>query len=82
MTPRASKSGEDRSLTEQLIQEVVVNVPRALIAEAVDLVIFIRGRGRDRRVDNIVRINGLDADGYHLRPVTDLRHLAHTGDPS
>jgi len=30
---------------EQLIQEVVVVVPRALIAEAVDVVVFICGRG-------------------------------------
>ena len=31
---------------EQLIQEAVVTVPRALIAEAVDLIVFIAGRGR------------------------------------
>jgi type IV secretion system protein TrbB len=53
---------------EQLIQEVVVVVPRALIAEAVDVVVFICGRGRARRVDEIVRVIGLDADGYRLEP--------------
>ena len=30
---------------EQLIQEAVVTVPRRLIAEAIDLVVFIGGRG-------------------------------------
>jgi P-type conjugative transfer ATPase TrbB len=55
---------------EQLIQEVVVVVPRALIAEAVDVVIFICGRGRARRVEEIVRVTGLDADGYCLEPIS------------
>ena len=35
---------------EQLVQETVVTVPRRLIAEAIDLVVFIRGRGMARRV--------------------------------
>ncbi len=30
---------------EQLIQEAVVTVPRRLIAEAIDLIVFIRGDG-------------------------------------
>ncbi|MDE2166783.1 MAG: P-type conjugative transfer ATPase TrbB [Alphaproteobacteria bacterium] len=48
---------------EQLIQECVVTVPRRLIAEAVDCVVFIRGRGTDRRVETIASITGLDAGG-------------------
>ncbi len=55
---------------EQLIQEVVVVVPRALIAEAVDVVVFICGRGRARRVEEIVRVIGLDADGYRLESLS------------
>lgn len=55
---------------EQLIQEVVVRVPRALIAEAVDVVVFICGRGRARRVDEIVRVVGLNADGYALESIS------------
>lgn len=55
---------------EQLIQEVVVTVPRVLIAEAVDVVVFIGGRGRSRRVEEIVRVTGLDADGYRLEPLS------------
>jgi outer membrane protein OmpA-like peptidoglycan-associated protein len=35
---------------EQLILEVAVNPPRALIAEAVNVVIHIAGRGRKRRI--------------------------------
>jgi len=62
---------------EQLIQETVVTVPRALIAEAIDLVVFICGRGRARRVDNIVRVIGLDANGYRLEPISDPQNSKH-----
>lgn len=52
---------------ELLIQEAVVTVPRSLIAEAVDLIIFISGRGRERRLDRIMRVDRLDAAGeYNL----------------
>ncbi|HVB16656.1 MAG TPA: P-type conjugative transfer ATPase TrbB [Stellaceae bacterium] len=48
---------------EQLIQESVVTVPRRLIAEAIDCVVFIRGRGSERLVDTIAEVTGLGADG-------------------
>ena len=50
---------------EQLIQEAVVTVPRRLIAEAIDLVVFIGGRGSMRRVEAIAEITGLTADGEY-----------------
>lgn len=51
---------------EQLILEVAVNPPRPLIAEAVNVVIYIAGRGRKRRIAGIARVTGFDATGYHL----------------
>ncbi|MEQ1616605.1 MAG: P-type conjugative transfer ATPase TrbB [Hyphomicrobiaceae bacterium] len=55
---------------EQLIQEAVVTVPRNLIALAVELIVFIDGRGASRRVSAILELTGLDAQGqYVLRPV-------------
>ncbi len=48
---------------EQLIQEAVVTVPRRLIAGAVDLIVFISGRGLARRVETVARVAGLDPDG-------------------
>ncbi|MHA7685467.1 P-type conjugative transfer ATPase TrbB [Cupriavidus sp. PET2-C1] len=51
---------------EQLILEVAVNPPRALIAEAVNVVIYIAGRGRRRRIENIARVIGFDGAGYRL----------------
>ncbi|MCC2977121.1 P-type conjugative transfer ATPase TrbB [Sphingomonas sp. PL-96] len=62
---------------EQLVQEAVVTVPRPLIAEAIDMVVFISGRGIDRRVSTIARLAGLDPDtgAYALAdlPTTSLR---------
>ncbi|MGA4814794.1 ATPase, T2SS/T4P/T4SS family [Pseudomonas aeruginosa] len=49
---------------EQLILEVAVNPPRALIAEAVNVVIHIAGRGRKRRIESIARVVGFDGVGY------------------
>jgi type IV secretion system protein VirB11 len=56
---------------EQLIQEAVVTVPRRLIAEAIDVVVFIEGRGTGRRIGAALSVAGLDASGdYALRPFT------------
>ncbi|MCI0430763.1 MAG: P-type conjugative transfer ATPase TrbB [Rhodospirillales bacterium] len=61
---------------EQLVQETVVTVPRRLIAEAIDLVVFIQGRGVGRRIETIAEVTGLDADGDYA--VTDLAsHRLH-----
>jgi type IV secretion system protein VirB11 len=55
---------------EQLIQEMVVTVPRRLIAEAIDLIVYIRGRGLSRRIETIAEVTGLDSGGDYV--VTDL----------
>ncbi|MDE2111776.1 MAG: P-type conjugative transfer ATPase TrbB [Alphaproteobacteria bacterium] len=55
---------------EQLIQEAVVTVPRWLIADAIDLVVFIAGRGLARRVETVAELNGLDCNGDYV--LTDL----------
>jgi len=61
---------------EQLVQETVVTVPRRLIAEAIDLIVFIQGRGIGRRIETIAEVSGLDADGDYA--VTDLAaHRLH-----
>jgi type IV secretion system protein VirB11 len=56
---------------EQLIQEAVVTVPRALIAETIDLVAVLSGRGAQRRLAELVRVDGLGLEGdYHITPAT------------
>ncbi len=57
---------------EQLIQEAVVTVPRALIAETIDLVAVLAGRGSERRLAELARVTGLSPAGdYLLTPVGD-----------
>jgi type IV secretion system protein TrbB len=48
---------------EQLVQEATVTVPRRLIAEVIDILVFLEGRGSARRVTEVARVEGLDADG-------------------
>ncbi|ESW94553.1 conjugal transfer protein TrbB [Mesorhizobium sp. LSJC268A00] len=54
---------------EQLIQEAVVTVPRALIAETIDLVAVLSGRGSARRLSELARVDGLRPDSdYRVAP--------------
>ena len=51
------------------IQEAVVTVPRALIAQTIDLIVVLSGRGRQRRLADLTRLEGLGPDGaYQLSP--------------
>ncbi|MCP1912521.1 type IV secretion system protein VirB11 [Bradyrhizobium elkanii] len=45
---------------EQLIQEAVLTVPKALIAETIDLVAVLRGRGSERHLAELALVAGLD----------------------
>lgn len=63
---------------EQLIQESVVTVPRALIAETVDVIAVLVRDGAGRRLSELAEVRGLDANGeYDVRPISPDR-----GDPS
>ena len=56
---------------EQLIQESVVTVPRALIAETIDVIAVLVRDGTGRRLTELAEVTGLDAHGdYTLRPIT------------
>ena len=53
---------------EQLVQEAVVSVPRSLIVEAIDVVAFLAGRGAQRRLETLLEVTSLNADGdYALK---------------
>lgn len=63
---------------EQLIQESVVTVPRALIAETIDVIAVLVRDGTGRRLSELAEVRGLDAAGdYLIHPV-----LSDQGDPS
>ncbi|GBQ80279.1 conjugal transfer protein TrbB [Gluconacetobacter johannae DSM 13595] len=56
---------------EQLIQEAVVTVPRAMIAETIDVIAVLSGRGNARRLSELATVDGIDpATGiYRIHPV-------------
>ena len=57
---------------EQLIQEAVITVPRALIAETINLIAVLTGRGTDRRLAELALVAGLGSAGdYSLSPAGD-----------
>ncbi|MGN1289246.1 MAG: P-type conjugative transfer ATPase TrbB [Bradyrhizobium sp.] len=60
---------------EQLVQEGVSVIPRRLIAEAIDLVVFIAGRGANRRIETIAEVTGLDESGDYAVSALSLPQL-------
>ena len=51
---------------EQLIQEAVVTVPRALIVETIDLIAVLAGRGPERRLAELAAIEALGPNGDYV----------------
>lgn len=62
---------------EQLIQEAVVTVPRALIAETIDLIAVLVRDGHGRRLAELMRVDGLDPASRDYRLIA---HSALQGD--
>ena len=55
---------------EQLIQESVVTVPRALIAETIDVIAVLVRDGTGRRLSELAEVRGLNASGdYQIFPI-------------
>jgi type IV secretion system protein VirB11 len=69
-TVHANSAAAGLCRLEQLVQEAVVTVPRSLIVEAIDIVVFLAGRGLSRRVETLLELTDLDDNGeYVLRPL-------------
>lgn len=51
---------------EQLIQEAVITVPRALIAETINLIVVLAGRGSKRRVAELAAVRELAPNGDYV----------------
>lgn len=70
---------------EQLVQEAVVTVPRALIAETIDIIAVLSGRGAARRLVEIALVDGLDPVSGDYRTLNAHLSPAHQplpkGDP-
>ena len=65
-TVHANSAKAGLARIEQLILEGISTIPRALIAEAIDVIVFISGRGHQRRIETIAHVNGVSGDGYEL----------------
>jgi len=68
-TVHANSAKAGLSRIEQLILEGANAVPRALIAEAINMIVFISGRGSKRRIETIARLIGVSGDTYDLKPL-------------
>ncbi len=62
---------------EQLVQEAVVTVPRALIAETIDIIAVLSGRGAARRLVEIALVDGLDPVSGDYRTLNARLSPAH-----
>jgi type IV secretion system protein TrbB len=66
---------------EQLIQEAVVTVPRALIAETINIIAVLVRDGSGRRLAELARVEGLGVSGdYKLTPFISEISKPPTGD--
>lgn len=52
---------------EQLVQEVVVTIPRQFIAEVIDIIIFIERFGTGWRLQEVLAVDGFEKNEYQLR---------------
>ena len=59
---------------EQLIQEAVVNVPRPLIAETIDLIAVLHGRVRHRRLAGLWQVGKVLAAGDYVLTEIGAEH--------
>jgi len=57
------------SRLEQLTLEAASTPPRALIAEAIDVVIFMSRRDGRRRIEDALRVTGFDGETYVTEPL-------------
>jgi type IV secretion system protein VirB11 len=64
-TIHANSAQEALSRLEDLLLEIVVQVPRRAIAQAIDLIVHIRRTREGRQIDGLLRLDGLDADGSY-----------------
>src|SRR3984885_12846906 len=63
---------------EQLVQEAVVTVPRALIAETINVIAVLSGRGASRRLTELAVVQGLNPAGDYI--LTSAIDLTSAGD--
>jgi len=66
---------------EQLIQEAVITVPRPLIAETINVIVVLAGRGSERRLAELATVRELAPNGDYVLDPADPE-TPSAGDPS
>lgn len=72
-TLHANSATSALSRLEQLAAEATGAPPQRLIAEAVDVVVFMARRDGVRRVEEALRVVGIDGDSYAFAPLCEPR---------
>ena len=69
-TVHANSARQALDRIEQLVQETAVGVPRALIAEAINVVIYIEKEGTGRKIKQVVAVKGCtDKERYDFESI-------------
>ena len=68
-TLHASSAHGALARLEQLTLEATPRAPFDLIAEAIDVVVFMSRAGGQRRVEEALRVTGFDGEGYQTQPL-------------
>ena len=76
-TVHANGALEGLSRVEQLILEAIPTVPPGLITDAIDVLVFISGKGKARRVETIAKLTGFDGLAYQIEPLTRHANISH-----
>ncbi len=65
---------------EQLIQEAVITVPHAMIAETINVIAVLAGRGSQRHLADLALVCGLSSSGDYVLTSAAPDNLKPTGD--
>ena len=76
-TVHANSAMAGLSRMEQLILEAIPSVPPGLITDAIDVLVFISGKGSARRIETISRLTGFDGLSYQLEPMAGTLSPTH-----
>lgn len=77
-TLHANSAKAALSRLEQLVAEATQTPPRKLIAEAVNVVVFMTRRHGVRRVEEALRVVGVDGETYAFAPLCEPKLMTET----
>jgi len=76
-TVHANSAMAGLSRIEQLILEAIPTIPPGLITDAIDVLVYISGKGSSRRVETIARLTGFDGLSYQIESMAEAYSPSH-----